>query len=272
MLGYYSEIGTSSLSGGAFNWGSLWSGVKSFGNTVKNYGTKVWNSQAGQALRQKLADSKLQEKVIDGISTGIHGAVDLARQRLNQELASRLEPELPPPPEEEEQMDTMAPAPVVEDTKKPLPVAATALSSKRPREPAEELPPPPSYDEIYPDGPPVVQTKEARPPSYSSLLNKTVTTTKKPLVMDAPASLIPSLSATTRPAPPPRPPPPRRPAPASLPPPPAPVVVPTAPASLPASLPATLPSSRTRGTNWQNTLNSITGLGVRAMKRRRCYR
>ncbi|ARQ79784.1 pVI [bat adenovirus 10] len=99
MLTAWSSIGNSQMSGGAFNWGSVWSGLKSVGNTLKNWGNKAWTSSTGEALRQKLKDTNFQEKIVDGISTGIHGAVDIARQQLDKAIESRLDKD---PNEEEE--------------------------------------------------------------------------------------------------------------------------------------------------------------------------
>lgn len=86
-----SAIGLSSMNGGAINWGSIWSGLKSFGTAVKNYGAKAWHSSTGQALRQKLKDTNVQEKLVDTISSGIHGALDIGRQELDKALSKRLE-------------------------------------------------------------------------------------------------------------------------------------------------------------------------------------
>ncbi len=79
------------MNGGAFNWGNLWSGVKSFGSSIKNWGNRAWNSSTGQALRQKLKDSNLQEKVVEGLASGIHGAVDIANQEIAKAVQKRLE-------------------------------------------------------------------------------------------------------------------------------------------------------------------------------------
>ncbi|AXE75632.1 pVI [Egyptian fruit bat adenovirus] len=97
MIGAWSNIGTCEMNGGAFNWGSLFSGLKMFGNSVKNLGTKAWNSSAGQALKQKLKDTNLQEKIVEGISSGIHGAVDIANQQIEKAVQKRLEAAPPPP-------------------------------------------------------------------------------------------------------------------------------------------------------------------------------
>lgn len=91
-------FGNSSLNGGALNWSGLWSGLRNFGSTLKNWGQSAWNSSAGQALRQNLKDTGLQQKVVEGISTAIHGAVDLSRQELDRQLASRLDAERRPLP------------------------------------------------------------------------------------------------------------------------------------------------------------------------------
>lgn len=241
LLGHHAEIGVSSLSGGAINWGNLWSGLKNFGSTVKNYGQKVWNSSTGQALRQKLKDTDLQGKVVEGLSTGIHGAVDLARQELDRQLASRLDLPPPPPPDVEveppaptESVEMVDPSKVaLEDTKKRPP-------TKRPLPRDEEdmgLPPPPAYDELYPEGPPLVPTtKEVKPTTRPIASMATpVRPSDEPRSLQ---SLAPSSTTST--------------------------AVPAPPNVF------RRPSSRFSG--WHSTLSGITGLGVRAFKRRRCFR
>ena len=74
------------MSGGAFSWGSLWSGIKNFGSTIKNYGSKAWNSSAGQMLRDKLKEQNFQQKVVDGLASGISGVVDLANQAVQNKI------------------------------------------------------------------------------------------------------------------------------------------------------------------------------------------
>ncbi|ARE31888.1 pVI [red squirrel adenovirus 1] len=218
MLG--SEIGTSAMSGGAFNWGSLWSGLKNFGSTIKNFGVKTWNSSTGQALRDKLKDTKVQEKIVDGIAAGVHGALDIARQELDKKIAQRLDNPVPVPLEPTPQVETK-PAPTMEP-----PVAPVNI--KRPRDDEEELiimnEQPPAYDDLYPDKsppPPLVPTTRPHPSMAKPVLSS------EPVKLDEP--------------------------------------IPIAPISQPSIF------RPMRGHNWQSTLNSIVGLGVRSAKRRRCF-
>src|SRR3989454_6687250 len=91
FMGNWQDIGTSNMSGGAFSWGSLWSGIKNFGSTIKNYGSKAWNSSTGQMLRDKLKDPNFQQKVVDGLASGISGVVDLANQAVQNKINSKLD-------------------------------------------------------------------------------------------------------------------------------------------------------------------------------------
>ena len=90
FMGNWQDIGTSNMSGGAFSWGSLWSGIKNFGSTIKNYGSKAWNSSTGQMLRDKLKEQNFQQKVVDGLASGISGVVDLANQAVQNKINSKL--------------------------------------------------------------------------------------------------------------------------------------------------------------------------------------
>ena len=91
FMGNWQDIGTSNMSGGAFSWGSLWSGIKNFGSTIKNYGSKAWNSSTGQMLRDKLKEQNFQQKVVDGLASGISGVVDLANQAVQNKINSKLD-------------------------------------------------------------------------------------------------------------------------------------------------------------------------------------
>lgn len=242
MLSPWSDIGTSAMSGGAFNWGSLWSGLKSFGSTVKNFGVKTWNSSAAQALKDKLKDTKVQEKIIDGINAGVHGALDIARQEMEKKIAAKLDRPIPIP-----EVEVEPSAPPEETIAPPLPPKAPLSPpplppKKRPIEEVEDL---------------VISTEE--PPSYDSLFPD-----KSP---------PPPLVATPVPAIPPRKVPTTRPHPSMV----TPVMPPPSAGEVtleearplgPLRKPVTYRPSRS---NWQSTLNSIVGLGVNAVKRRRCY-
>lgn len=251
MMGPAYEIGTSSLSGGAISWGSVWNSLKNFGSSIKNFGNKVWNSSTGQALKQKLKDTDLQGKIVEGISTGIHGAVDLARQELDRQLANRLELPPPPPDAQVEQPVPTESMEVVEPSKAPLedkkrPTASTYPAvSKRPLEEAE-VTAPPAYDEIYPDGPPLVPTtKDVRPlrpmtRPHISMATPVLTPEELanvPMTLDEPPRTLQSVQPNT---------------------------------AVPA--PPNVFRRPGRSSGWQSTLNSITGLGVRSLKKRRCYR
>lgn len=249
LLSPWSDIGTSAMSGGAFNWGSLWSGVKSFGSSLKNLGVKTWNSSAAQALKTKLKESKVQDKIIEGINAGVHGALDIARQELEKKIASKLDQPLPVPDVEVEE-------PQVPDEIVPSapPLPAKRPSEKRPIDEEEiviSTEEPPSYDSLFPD-------KSPPPPLVAT-------------PVPAPRKPIPPPRKT--PVPPPRKLPTTRPHPSMV----TPVLPPASeimtleePAPRPLG-PLRKPTVVSSRNNWQNTLNSIVGLGVRAVKRRRCY-
>ncbi|AEK98455.1 pVI [Titi monkey adenovirus ECC-2011] len=277
LMGAWGEIGTNQMNGGAFNWGSIWSGLKSFGSTVKNYGSKAWNSTTGQMLRDKLKDTGVREKIVEGVTSGIHGALDLARQEMEKHINSRLDH-----PRPDVEVEEMLPG---LNEKPPLapsaPPKEDRLPEKRPRPEAEEElvirtdEKPPSYEEIF-------GKDMAPPPPVASTypMTKPIAPLARPVI---------GTSSSNKKVPPPRPPPPtRRPtvpavAPAGpvdvpvtldLPPPPSAVVTPAAPpvAIATPATPAARPSySRPSRQSWQSTLSSITGLGVRSLKRRRCY-
>lgn len=192
-----SYIGTSGLSGGAFNWGGVWSGLKNFGSQIKNWGHKLYHSNTGQALRQKLNETGVRDKLINGIATGVNGALDIAQAELAQRIQDRLERYRP--------QDSEVIQDVVEEEVAPEEV----VIKKRPRE--EEV--------IVTEFPPTYEEAIAEQPLY-----------EKPIV---------------KPPPPPT------------------VTVPSRP------LPTPVVLRPTRG--WQNTLNDIVGVGLRGVKRRRCF-
>ncbi|ALE30396.1 pVI [Simian adenovirus 16] len=255
-MGTWNDIGTSQLNGGAFSWSGLWSGIKNFGSTVKNYGVKAWNSSTGQMLRDKLKDQNFQQKVVDGLASGINGVVDLANQAVQKQIASRLDP---PPPAVE--VEPSAPPMEVEEKAPPLEVVLPPKGEKRPRPDAEEETlvtktiEPPSYEEAVRDSPPAYPMTRpvasmARPVLGTSAHKKGVSTLDlppPPAAVTVPAlapPTVPSVPATSLPVAAARP-----------------VAVAT---------PARIPRG-SRQANWQSTLNSIVGLGVRSLKRRRCY-
>nr|QIJ58560.1 pVI [Bat mastadenovirus] len=218
MMSSWSGIGNSGMNGGAFNWGGLWSGIKSFGGNVKSWGSRAWNSQTGKMLRQKLNDTKVREKLVEGINTGVHGALDIANQEIARQIEKRLERREPLQPlEEEVEEDIM-------QTKEAPPPLVVDLPKKRLRD--EEL---------------LITADE--PPSYE----EAIMTAPRPVTVEKPA---------LRP----------------LTPPPLPSVaapVPVVPAPSASAAPVMLAPSRTRG--WQGTLANIVGVGLRGVKRRRCF-
>nr|QRV11654.1 pVI [Bat mastadenovirus] len=218
MMSSWSGIGTSGMNGGAFNWGGLWSGIKSFGSHVKSWGSKAWNSQTGKMLRQKLNDSKVREKLVEGINTGIHGALDIANQEIAKQIEKRLERREPLEEDEVEEE--------IEQNTKEAPLVVD-LEKKRPRD--EEL-------VITADEPPSYEEAIMAPPLPA-----------KPRVIEQPAvTYSPPATPVSIPAPAPAP---------SLP-----VAISSAPIVMPA---------RSRG--WQGTLADIVGVGLRGVKRRRCF-
>nr|UUX91101.1 pVI [Myotis fimbriatus mastadenovirus] len=237
MLSEWDVIGTCSMNGGAFSWGSLWNSARSIGSRLKNLGLAAWNSSTGEALKQKLRDTNLQEKVVEGISSGIHGAVDIARQQVERAIDRQLG----------------ARAPVREIVTEEV----AAVPVKRPREDDEEdlvirTDEPPAYDEIYtsgapdipvtrpiaplvtpvaPAGPPVRVVPAAAPATVASIAS----VARNPVLVKGPSASAPVVS------------------------------VPAARVALPAS------SSRLQQRPWQAALSNIVGVGVNFSKRRRCF-
>lgn len=249
FMGTWNDIGTSQLNGGAFSWSSLWSGLKNFGSTIKTYGNKAWNSSTGQMLRDKLKDQNFQQKVVDGVASGINGVVDLANQAVQNQINKRLENARPPPPpakgEETEEVEVEEKLPPLEKVP-PRP-------EKRPRPDMEEtlvtkVTEPPSYEQALKEGAsPYPMTKPIAPmarPVYGKDSNKPVTL-ELPPPPTVPGLPAPTISAA------------------------APVI--SRPTARPVAVATTTAARNPRGANWQSTLNSIVGLGVKSLKRRRCY-
>lgn len=245
MMSTWNDIGISSMNGGAFSWGSVWSGLKNFGSSAKRFGTKLWNSSTGTKLREKLKETKAQEKLVDGLAAGVHGALDLANQEIAKAIDRRLDrPVVLPEPEPEAQIEEM-----IEESKE-------IGGKKRPLEEIEEVvkpTAPPSYEEL-------VSSKIVEPPpSYEEVFGVKDSAPLLPMTRPAPNMARPVVPPTLPPAV-------DRPTTLDLPPPPSPprrvsVAPPT----------AALPAFR-GPVGWQSTLNSIVGAGVRTIKRRRCYR
>lgn len=248
MMSSYSGIGTSGMNGGAFNWGGIWSGIKNFGSSIKSWGSKAWNSQTGKLLRQKLNDTNVREKLVEGISTGVHGALDIANQEIAKQIEKRLERREPVDEVEvEEEIVEKKPAPLVVD-----------VGKKRPRD--EDLiittDEPPSYEEATMSAPLRPMTRPIHPMARPVLPDKPTTLELKPTDLPPPYS------------PPKAKPVPKvvEPAPVVVAPPP-PVVEPAPAPSVVLPAPIALPSRR----GWQGTLANIVGVGLRGVKRRRCY-
>nr|UHM44863.1 pVI protein [Human mastadenovirus D] len=218
FMGTWNEIGTSQLNGGAFNWSSVWSGLKNFGSTLRTYGNKAWNSSTGQMLREKLKDQNFQQKVVDGLASGINGVVDIANQAVQREINSRLDPR---PPTVVEMEDATLPPPKGE---------------KRPRPDAEET---------------ILQVDE--PPSYEEAVKAGMPTTR---------IIAPLATGVMKPP---------EPVTLDLPPPPAPKAPPAVVQAPPVATAVRRVPARRQAQNWQSTLHSIVGLGVKSLKRRRCY-
>ena len=266
MLGSWSGIGTSQMSGGAINWGNLWSSVKSFGSSAKNFGSRIWNSKTAHSIRNKISNSNIRDKIAEGVATGIHGAVDLANQAIQKEIDKRLD--LPPPPEVEalvepdEKISTegaiIKEKPLPEEVIEPPPPYAPP--AKRPREElVVETVEPPSYESLYPDKAGIPMTLE-EPPIIVKPVPKPRTKVPSKLVVEA-ARTYPMIKPAT----------------------PVKVSAPVVPIASPVPL-------ELRG--WQSRLNNIVGLGgvyehnkmgrspygstlggegVRCVKRRRCF-
>lgn len=226
-------IGISALNGGAINWGNIWNTFKSVGNTVKNAGTRLWNSKTSQAIRRELSNSGAREKLAQGVAMGVHGALDLANQALANKLEQKLGRPLMSQELEAEEIDEAIEPPVIETPviEKSEVVVPVPAPRKRPRE--EEL--------LVKEKPPMEETLVMtldEPPSYEEAIKD----------MAAP------------PLPPPRP-QPRGPRP-----PPTPVAPPVSQNYTPPVVSVPPPSS-----SWLNALNAMTGVGLHGVKRRRCY-
>ena len=238
-MGTWNEIGTSQLNGGAFNWNSIWSGLKNFGSTIKSYGTKAWNSQTGQMLRDKLKDQNFQQKVVDGLASGINGVVDIANQAVQKQIANRLEPR----PDEVTVEEKLPPLQTV-------PASVPSKGEKRPRPEAEETLvthtiEPPSYEEAVKTAPTTYPMTKPILPMATRVYGKNE---HAPMTLEIPPLPEPTIAEP---------------------------VVSTAPVTTvtrPEVRPVAVASLRNpRSSNWQSTLNSIVGLGVKSLKRRRCY-
>ncbi|QIZ64161.1 pVI [Guinea pig adenovirus 1] len=270
ILSHSYYLGDTGLHGGALSWGSLWTGLKSFGSRVSNWGSQLWNSRGVHLLRQRLDETGVGDKIIDGVTAGIHGALDIARQHMDQAVADRLTPPAGVPaaavPAAAAASETLPSAPADVTT-----AAAANLASQRVPPVVSSLPaqtvevagpapvkePPPPYvekEESADDGRwrERVTTVVEPPPSYASLYGANSKTplnvSTAPVVQPAVAPLPPSEPAAAD------------------------VVVPATTAAAPVVV--TRPGGsrkRYRGTRWQTTLNDIVGLGFHIDKRRRCY-
>lgn len=244
-----SSLGVSTLNGGAINWGSMWNAFKSVGSTLKNVGTKVWNSKTAQSIKKELAKTGAREKLVQGVVTGVHGALDLANQALAKQIEKRLDKA---PLTEEEVAEAV-------DSALENPEEAPELPPKRPRDEPLLLEKPAtlSKEKVVAVPEPLTETLISttdEPPSYEEAIR-----TMAPAPLPPPPA--PPLPAAKGPLTAPVP---RKPAPAPAP----------APAPLPPPVVAVAPSApvvSAPGANWLNALNAMTGVGLRCVKRRRCY-
>lgn len=152
----WSDIGTTQLNGGAINWGSIWSGLKSFGSHIRDFGNRALHSQTASVIKQKLNDSNIRDKIAEGISTGIHGVVDIAQQHIEDAIQKRLHRRAEP--------DTLQPANVPntsaaasEEVEAPRRGLKRPVEDEEPPERAEQTnvvhvptEPPPAYEDIFP--------------------------------------------------------------------------------------------------------------------------
>lgn len=254
MLAHWSDIGTCQMNGGAFSWSNIWDGARRIGSTFKSWGSRLWNSSTGQALRAQLRDTGLQQKVVEGLSEGIHGAVDLARQEVDRELRRRLEKRPTVAVLEDEPEAAAVPVAVAGPAAVPVPSALPpAVEAAAGPAVVGALPPPPAYSATDPN-PVAVPTRPAGDIVFGTDGPRSLVTTNTSVAAGPPAPLLASQQGLVD----------------------IPVTQPGRPFSpavqqrqrIVASLPVT---TVTRRRNWQGTLDSIMGMGVHAIKRRRCY-
>ena len=249
LLGH--NFGTGDLNGGALSWGSVWSGLKNLGSRLGTWGQKAWNSKTATQLRQQLSDTGLRDKLVEGASTAIHGAVDIARQELDRRLAEKgVGPAVvtPPGPTPESAADkrgqTTADADIgvaLGPLKRPLTDAPPSYEEATRGGPVQVEPPPP-YDEVIAPPPPKRPTTRPHPSMVTEVLSPEEAASLPATLDLKPGALVPTGPASAPPVPPParrRPQPPRR-----------------------------LPATRS---GWQNTLLSVTGAGIPSRRYRRCY-
>lgn len=252
MLSAFAAIGASQMNGGAFSFSSILNGIKNFGSRVVNFGSTVWNSAPASALKQKLNDSNLQEKIVHGLSNGIHGVVDLANQEIERAIANRVEKRPLVEGMESVLIDPPAtglapPVPVVVE-QVVQPVEEIVYPSKKPR---KETPPP--YEDLYHNEfPSSSMALVTQPQDYPSSLK--VDSGSQSLPSAVTAADINEISHVT----------------------PTTVSLPVKPVTRPIvrdtpSRPLRRPIPRRQNTAWQQTLGNIVGVGVKVQTKRRCY-
>lgn len=194
-------------------------------------------------LRDKLKDQNFQQKVVDGLASGINGVVDIANQAVQKQIANRLEPR----PDEVMVEEKLPPLETV-------PGSVPSKGEKRPRPDAEETLvthtiEPPSYEEAVKQGAALAPTTYPMTKPILPMATRVYGKNENaPMTLEIPPLPEPTVAEPVVTAP----------------------IVSTV--SRPEVRPVAVASSRNpRSTNWQSTLNSIVGLGVKSLKRRRCY-
>ncbi len=246
MLSQWSGIGTHEMHGGRFNLGSLWSGIRNVGSALRTGALGPGTAMRASVARPAEKDG-LARKDIEGVSAGIHGAVDLGRQQLEKAIEQRLErrptaagvEDLPLPPGTVLEADRLPPSYAEAVAERPPPADVLLPASSKPPVAVVTLPPKKRVSEEPVEE---VVIRSSAPPSYDEVMAPQPTLVAEQGAMKAVPVIKPAQPFT-------------------------PAVHETQ--RIVTNLPITTAVTRRRG--WQGTLNDIVGLGVRTVKRRRCY-